>query len=49
MFLIDKKRRIRGIYKGTSALEMENIINDVKLLERESAIGNRQSAIGNRE
>ncbi|MEO8770871.1 MAG: SCO family protein [Ferruginibacter sp.] len=35
MLLIDKKRRIRGIYKGTSALEMENIIKDVKLLESE--------------
>ena len=35
MLLIDKKRRIRGIYKGTSALEMENIIKDVKMLESE--------------
>ncbi len=36
MFLIDKKRRIRGIYKGTSQLEMENIIMDIKLLEQEN-------------
>ncbi len=35
MLLIDGKRRIRGIYKGTSPAEMQNIIADIKLLEKE--------------
>lgn len=35
MLLIDGDRRIRGIYKGTSQLEMKNIIDDIRLLETE--------------
>jgi protein SCO1/2 len=35
IFLIDTRRRIRGIYKGTSPLEMENIIADIKILKTE--------------
>ena len=35
MLLIDKNKRIRGIYKGTSPAEMNNIIADIKLLEQE--------------
>ncbi len=35
MLLIDKHRRIRGIYKGTSPAEMQNIINDIRLLKEE--------------
>jgi protein SCO1/2 len=34
MLLIDKHRRIRGIYKGTSPAEMGNIIADIKALEK---------------
>ncbi|HMK05107.1 MAG TPA: SCO family protein [Ferruginibacter sp.] len=33
MLLIDKHRRIRGVYKGTSAAEMDNIIADIKKLK----------------
>ena len=35
MLLIDKHRRIRGVYKGTSAAEMNNIIADIKTLKEE--------------
>jgi protein SCO1/2 len=35
VFLIDKKGRIRGIYKGTLPSEMENMIADIKLLKTE--------------
>jgi len=35
MLLIDKHRRIRGVYKGTSAAEMNNIIADIKKLKEE--------------
>ena len=35
MLLIDKRRRIRGVYKGTSAAEMSNIIADIKTLKEE--------------
>lgn len=35
MLLIDKHRRIRGIYKGTSEAEMNNIIADIKKLKEE--------------
>lgn len=35
MLLIDTKRRIRGIYKGTSPSEMQNIIADIQLLKLE--------------
>lgn len=41
MLLIDYNRRIRGIYKGTSPAEMENIINDIRLLEIEMAAKQR--------
>jgi protein SCO1/2 len=34
--LVDKKGRIRGIYNGTIALDMERIINDIKVLLKES-------------
>lgn len=33
--LIDKKRRIRGIYDGTKNENMQKIINDIKLLKEE--------------
>jgi protein SCO1/2 len=32
--LIDKNKRIRGIYNGTLALEIEQLIKDVKTLEK---------------
>ncbi len=35
ILLIDKHRHIRGIYKGTSQLEMQAIIEDIKILEKE--------------
>ena len=35
ILLIDKHRHIRGIYKGTSRLEMQAIIEDIKILEKE--------------
>ena len=35
MLLIDTHRHIRGIYKGTSQLEMQSIIDDIKILEKE--------------
>ena len=35
VLLIDKKRRIRGVYKGTDAAEINNLINDIKQLEQE--------------
>lgn len=33
--LIDKHKRIRGVYKGTSVLQIKDLINDIKLLEKE--------------
>ena len=33
--LVDKTRRIRGIYNGTLALEMHKIVEDIKTLETE--------------
>ena len=36
MLLIDQNRHIRGIYKGTSPLEMSNMITDIKRLEKEN-------------
>jgi protein SCO1/2 len=36
MLLIDKKRRIRGIYKGTSVADIINMEADIKLLEQET-------------
>ncbi len=35
VMLVDKKRRIRGVYKGTDAIEINNLINDIKRLEQE--------------
>lgn len=33
--LIDKKRRIRGVYNGTLSLEMERLIDDITTLKKE--------------
>ncbi len=33
LLLIDSQRRIRGVYKGTSVKEVNNLIADIKLLE----------------
>lgn len=35
VLLIDKHRRIRGVYKGTSETDMRNLIADIKLLQNE--------------
>jgi len=35
VLLIDKYRRIRGVYKGTSPLEIQNLVTDIHLLEKE--------------
>lgn len=35
VLLIDKQRRIRGIYKGTSENDIKNLIADIKLLQGE--------------
>lgn len=35
VLLIDKKRRIRGVYKGTSEAEIRNLIVDIKRLLQE--------------
>lgn len=35
VLLIDKQRRIRGIYKGTSETDIKNLIADIKLLQGE--------------
>ena len=35
ILLIDKHRHIRGIYKGTSPLEMRAIVEDIHILEKE--------------
>lgn len=34
--LLDKKRRIRGVYNGTLPLEMDRITEDIKLLKEEA-------------
>ena len=34
--LIDTQRRIRGIYNGTNPAEMERLIEDIKVLKRET-------------
>ncbi len=34
--LIDKKRRIRGMYDGTNSTEVKKLIEDVKLLKQET-------------
>jgi protein SCO1/2 len=36
VLLIDKHKRIRGIYKGISSLEMQNLIHDIQLLKQEN-------------
>ena len=33
--LVDKTKRIRGIYNGTLTLEMQQLIEDIKALEKE--------------
>ncbi len=35
MLLIDKHRRIRGVYKGTALNDINNLIADIKVLETE--------------
>lgn len=35
VLLVDKKRRIRGIYNGTLQLEMEQLIKDIMLLKKD--------------
>jgi protein SCO1 len=34
--LVDKHRRIRGVYNGTIKFEMERIIEDIRTLKKES-------------
>jgi protein SCO1/2 len=34
--LLDKHRRIRGIYNGTLPLEMERMIEDIEILKKET-------------
>lgn len=36
--LIDKNLHIRGVYNGTLPLEIEHLIEDIKILEKEKAI-----------
>ena len=33
--LVDKTKRIRGIYNGTLSLEMQQMLDDIKTLEKE--------------
>lgn len=35
VLLIDKQRRIRGVYKGTSEADVRNLITDIKRLQEE--------------
>jgi len=35
VILVDKSKRIRGIYNGTLSLEMRNLVEDIKTLELE--------------
>jgi protein SCO1/2 len=35
VLLIDRYRRIRGVYKGTSAKDIQDLIGDIKILETE--------------
>jgi protein SCO1/2 len=35
ILLVDKKRRIRGIYNGTLQLEIEQLVNDINLLKKD--------------
>lgn len=36
MLLLDKNRRIRGIYKGTSVAEIQNLVADIRSLQKET-------------
>ncbi|MEO6489917.1 MAG: SCO family protein [Ferruginibacter sp.] len=36
VFLIDAKRRIRGIYKGTLPSEIQSLIRDIRILKQEN-------------
>ena len=31
--LVDKEKRIRGFYDGTNQLEMDKLLNDIRILE----------------
>jgi len=42
VLLIDPSLRIRGIYNGTLALDMEQLLSDLKLLQREYAVPKNQ-------
>jgi protein SCO1 len=33
--LVDRQQRIRGIYNGTLALDMEQLVKDIELLRKE--------------
>ena len=35
LVLVDRHGRIRGVYNGSLQLEVDNLIRDIKLLERE--------------
>jgi hypothetical protein len=35
--LVDQQGRLRGVYNGTGASEMDKLIDDVHLLQRSSA------------
>lgn len=35
VLLIDQQRKIRGVYKGTSPVEIQHLVNDIKTLEEE--------------
>lgn len=39
VLLVDRERRLRGIYKGTDAFEMERLVEDIRALEREPSRG----------
>ncbi len=36
--LVDKKRQIRGFYDGTDNEDMQRLIEDIKILQKESVI-----------
>lgn len=36
VLLVDRERRLRGIYNGTNAFEMERLVEDIEALERET-------------
>lgn len=36
VLLVDRSRRLRGIYNGTNAFEMERLVEDIEALRRES-------------